>query len=1072
MMRPKTRSRGLMCALTSLLLLATGFGLGPVRARAAKRPSVASYDTSLYGAMKWRNIGPFRGGRVTAVAGVTSQPYVFYMGATGGGVWKTVDGGLTWKPISDGFFKTGSVGAIAVAESDPNVVYVGMGEACPRGNFSHGDGVYKSEDGGKTWKHMGLDDTQQIGKVVVHPKNPDLVYVAALGHIFGPNQERGVFRSKDGGKTWQKVLYVDDKTGAVDLAMDPTNPRVLYAAFWQVRRTPYSLESGGPGSGLYKTTDGGDTWTLLKKGLPKGIKGKIGVTVSPVNPDRVWAIVEAKDGGVYRSDDAGKSWRRVNSENKLRQRAWYFSHIYADTQDPETVYVLNLQVQKSTDGGRTFKPVRVPHGDTHDLWIAPNDHLRMINGNDGGACVTYNGGKTWTSLDNQPTAQFYHVITDNQFPYRVYGAQQDNSTVSIASRTSGFGIGRADWYPVGGGESGYIAPDPKDPNIVYAGSYDGYLTRYDHRTKQLRNITVWPDNPMGWGAAKLKYRFQWTFPIVISPHDPNTIYVGANVLFKSTNEGQSWKQISPDLTRNDKSKQGPSGGPITKDNTSIEYYDTIFTIAESPRRKDMIWVGTDDGLVQLTMDGGKTWKNVTPKKMPEWGLVNMIEASPHDEATAYLAVTRYKLDDYKPYIYKTNDYGKSWKLVAEGIPEGAFVRVVREDPQRRGLLYAGTETGIYVSFDDGAHWQTLQLNLPVVPVTDLVVKNNDLVAATQGRAFWILDDLTPLHQLSDKVASSRMYLFKPRPTYRMRGGGGFHVPANIGQNPPNGVIVYYYLKEKPEAEVKLEFLDKDGKVIKTFSSKKKKKEEPADEFEAFFGRGRKAKVSKEAGMHRFVWDMRYPDAKKVKGQRAVLWAGTLRGPVAVPGTYQVRMTVGDQSVTQSFEIKKDPRLKTTQEEFQKQFDLLIAIRDKVSETHEAVNQIRDVRKQVKEVTERIKEMGDDASVIADSAKALLSELKAIEEELIQVKSKAREDPLNFPVKLNNKLAALTPVVASADAAPTEQAYAVFKELSAELDTQLTRLRQVIEVDVPAFNRLVRERNVPAVILKKSEVTLD
>ncbi|RMD91716.1 MAG: glycosyl hydrolase, partial [Calditrichaeota bacterium] len=627
----------------------------------AQKQATAKYDTSLYRAMKWRNIGPFRGGRVTAVAGVPSQPLVHYMGATGGGVWKTEDGGLTWKNISDGWFKTGSVGAIAVAESDPNVIYVGMGERSVRGNFSHGDGVYKSVDGGKTWKHIGLSDIRQTGKIIVHPRNPDLVYVAALGHVFGPSEQRGVFRSKDGGRHWEKVLFVDNKTGAVDLAMDPNNPRVLYAGFWQVSRTPWGLYSGGPGSGLYKTTDGGDTWKKLTKGLPEGVKGKIGVTVSPAKRDRVWAIIEAKDGGVFRSDDGGESWRRVNSERKLRQRAWYYTHIYADPLEPETVYVLNVQFHKSVDGGRTYKTIRTPHGDNHDLWIDPHNNKRMIEGNDGGAIVTYNGGETWTNEDNQPTAQFYHVITDNQFPYRVYGAQQDNSTVSIASRTTGFGIGRTDWYSVGGGESGYIAPNPADPNIVYAGSYDGLLTRYDHRTKELRNITVWPDNPMGWGAAKLKYRFQWTFPIIISPHDPNVLYVAGNVVFKSTNEGQSWKAISQDLTTNDKSKQGPSGGPITHDNTSVEYYCTVFSLVESPHEKGVLWAGSDDGLVHITRDGGQHWTNVTPKSMPKWALINNIEVSPHDPATAFLAVTRYKLDDFKPYIYKTTDYGKTWK---------------------------------------------------------------------------------------------------------------------------------------------------------------------------------------------------------------------------------------------------------------------------------------------------------------------------------------------------------------------------------------------------------------------------
>ncbi len=1062
-----------------LCVLLVGLFVVPMIQQAQAAPAkkaVAQFDTSLYRALKWRNIGPYRGGRVTAVAGVPGQPLVGYMGATGGGVWKTIDGGLTWKNISDGWFKTGSVGAIAVAPSDPNVIYVGMGERCVRGNFSHGDGLYKSEDGGKTWKHIGLSDSRQIGKILVHPKNPNLVYVAVLGHVFGPNEERGVYRSKDGGKTWEKILYVDNKTGAVDLSMDPSNPRVIFAAFWQVSRTPWGLYSGGPGSGLYKTTDGGDTWKKITKGMPEGPLGKIGVSVSPADPNIVYAIIEAKEGGVFRSDDGGETWRRVNKDRSLRQRAWYYTHIYADPKNPETVYVLNVQFHKSMDGGKSYKTIRTPHGDNHDLWIDPDDPNHMIEGNDGGANITFNGGKTWTEQDNQPTGQFYRVITDNQFPYRVYGAQQDNSTVSIASRTTGFGIGWKDWYSVGGCESGYIAPRPDDPNIVFAGCYGGTMTRYDHRTKQTINISVWPDNPMGWGAAELKYRFQWNFPILISPHDPNVLYAAANVLFKSTDEGMSWTPISPDLTTNDKSKQGPSGGPITHDNTSVEYYCTIFAVVESPHEKGVIWVGTDDGLVHITKNGGKTWTEITPKNMPKWSLINSIEVSPHDPATAYLAVTRYKMDDFKPYIYKTDNYGKSWKLLTDGkngIPADDFVRVVREDPKRKGLLYAGTETSVYVSFDDGKHWQSLQLNLPHVPITDMQVKDDDLVISTQGRAFWILDDLTPLHQLSDEVAKANVYLFKPRKTVRMGGFGGFRIPTNVGQNPPNGVMVHYYLKEKPKGEIKLEFLDADGNVIRTFKSKKKKKEgQPEDFFARFFGGGREPGVPKEKGMNRFVWDMRYPGASRVKG--AVLWAGELRGPRAVPGKYKVRLIVGDKSMEQEFEIVKNPNLKdVTQEDLQAQFDLLMKIRDRITDAHDAVNQIRDIKKQVNDLAKRVKGT-DNGKAVADAAKELVKKLSTIEGEILQVKSKSRQDPLNFPIKLNNKLASLARVVASADARPTKQSYDVFNDLSAQLDKQLTALDKVIKEDVPKFNDLVRQQNIPAVILKpnKKKTTSD
>jgi photosystem II stability/assembly factor-like uncharacterized protein len=1026
-----------------------------------------TYDPALYQAMRWRLIGPFRGGRVTAVAGVARQPFTFYFGATGGGVWKTEDGGLSWRNVSDGYFKTGSIGAIAVADSDPNVIYVGTGESCPRGNVSHGDGVYKSTDGGRTWTNVGLRDSRHIARIRVHPENPDLVYVAALGHVFGPNTERGVFRSKDGGKTWEKVLFVDDKTGAVDLSMDATNPRILYAAFWQVLRQPWTLISGGPGSALYKTTDGGESWTKLTTGLPQGIKGRIGVAVSPVNPDRVWALVEAEDGGLYRSDDGGRRWRLLNKERKLRQRAWYYTHVYADPKDADTVYVLNTAFYKSIDGGRTFDiTIRVPHGDNHDLWINPLNPLIMINSNDGGANVTFNGGQTWSPEDNQPTAQFYRVTTDNRFPYYVYGAQQDNTTVAIASRTTGAGIDRPDWYPVGGGESGHIAPDPRDPHIVYAGSYGGLITRYDHRTRQLRNITAWPQTMVGEAARDMKYRFQWNAPIVISPHDPKTLYHAAQVVLKTTDEGQTWQEISPDLTRNDKSKQDYSGGPITRDNTGVEVYGTIFALAESPRQAGVIWAGTDDGLVWVTRNGGRNWENVTPKELPEWGTVNAIEASPHDPATAYVAVHRYRLDDYRPYIFKTNDYGKTWTTITTGLPENDFVRVVREDPVRRGLLYAGTETGVYVSFTDGQSWQSLQLNLPVVPIHDLAIRDNDLIAATHGRSFWILDDLTPLHQMSDAVARADVYLFKPRTAYRMEGGSA-SLP-NMGQNPPNGVVISYFLKEAPRSEVVLEVLDERGTVIQTFSSQAPAEAAPpgsVPEFAEFFGLGpQPTRLPAEAGMNRFVWNMRYPDPLRVPG--AVLW-GNIQGPKAVPGTYQVRLRVGGKTLTQSFEIKKNPLLTTTAEDFQKQFDLLIRIRDAFSRTSDAILRIRDVKKQVQDLSERTKTL-PNSHRLAESTRALLTKLTAIEEELIQTKNESPQDPLNFPPKLNNQLATLYGVVASADARPTDSAVKRFEELTAQLDRHLSQLQQVLTRDLGDLNKLIRDQAIAPIIVPESK----
>jgi photosystem II stability/assembly factor-like uncharacterized protein len=1031
--------------------------------------------------LQYRSIGPYRGGRSAAVTGVPSQPFVFYYGATGGGVWKTTDGGINWESVSDGsVFGTGSVGAIAVADSDPNTVYVGMGESPIRGNVSYGDGVYKSNDAGKTWKRVGLEDTRQIARIRVHPKNPDLVYVAALGHVWGPNDQRGVFRSKDGGKTWEKVLSRGNKAGAIDLILDPTNPNIIYAGFWEVYRKPWTLESGGPGGGIFKSTDGGDTWTELTRnpGLPKGTVGKIGITVSPANPDRIWAIVEAEDGGVFRSDNGGSTWAKVNEERRLRQRAWYYTRIYADPKNADTVYVLNTGFYRSNDGGRTYTGIGVPHGDNHDLWIAPDDPNRMIESNDGGSNVSYNGGRSWTEQD-QPTAQFYRVALDNDFPYNVYGAQQDNSTVRIASRTTEGGIGTSDWYDVGGGESGWIAPSPKDSNIVFAGSYGGLTTRYDKRTGQLRDINPYPNNPMGSGADVLKYRFQWNFPLVFSPHDANKLYCAANVLFMSMDEGSSWQIISPDLTRNDKTKQASSGGPITKDNTSIEYYGTIFTVMESPVQAGTIWTGSDDGLVHVSRDGGKNWSNVTPPTniMPEWIQINSIDASPHDAGTAYVAATMYKFDDNKPYLYRTTDYGKTWKKITNGIPDTTFTRVIREDPNKRGLLYAGTETGMYVSFDNGEHWQSFQLNLPIVPITDLAIqkREKELVVATQGRAFWILDDLPLLHQMMDAGglnAVSETRLYQPKESYRMPGGGGFPLgpTATVGRNPANGVVVYYSLKAKPASDVDLEFLDSAGKSIRKFTAKAKADAAaaappPQPAGEGFFGGGGAAPpVPVDVGLNRFVWDTRYPDAVRFPGM--ILWAGETRGPRLPPGNYQVKLTVDGKSYTQPFEIKADPRLTTMPGDYAKQLELGLKIRDKLTETHNAIIQIRDVRKQVEDLLKRVAGQ-PNFKVINDAGTALNKNLTAIEEALYQTKNQSSQDPLNFPIRLNNKLAALGGVVASAESAPTAQSYAVYDEVVAGIDAQLQKLAQLMRSDVPAFNQLVRDQNIPAVVVKPS-----
>jgi photosystem II stability/assembly factor-like uncharacterized protein len=1055
--------------------------------------------------LQYRLVGPFRGGRVVAVAGVVGQDNVYYFGSTAGGVWKTTDGGLNWKPIFDKTKDASpAIGAIAVSESDPNVIYVGTGEACIRGNIVGGNGVYKSIDAGKSWKFVGLADTHAIGRLAVNPRNPDIAFVAALGHPFGDNEERGIFRTQDGGKTWQKVLYKDAKSGGIDVVFDPSNSNILFAALWQARRTPWSLDSGGPGSGLYRSVDGGTTWKELKAhGLPEGILGRIGVTVSGANPNRVWAVVEAEKGGIYRSDDGGDTWHLMTDDHRFRQRAWYYSHIFADPKSEDTVYILNTAAYRSNDGGKTFSRLRAPHGDNHALWIDPTNPKRLMNGNDGGATISTDGGDTWTTVYNQPTAQFYHVTTDNRFPYYIYGAQQDNTTLAIASASAEGAIDRPDWYSVGGGESGYIAPDPTDPEIVYAGSYGGDITRHDHRTGEEQAINPWPVNPIGWAAGDVKHRFQWTEPIVFSPHDPKTMYFAGEVLFKTTDGGMSWTIISPDLTRNDKSKQASSGGPITKDNTGVEVYDTIFSVVESPVQKDLIWAGTDDGLVQLTRDAGQHWENITPKAMPEWGTVSMIEASSRDAGTAYLAVERHKSDDFAPYVFKTADFGKTWNKLVTGLPANDYVHAVRIDPRRPNLLFAGTEQGMYVSYDDGGHWQPLQLNLPPAPVNDLVIKNNDLVVATHGRSFWVLDDISALEQYEDSIPQQEAHLFTPAVANHTAFRGSFFAPSgSVGKNPPAGAVIDYWLKtslkkkdeEKPTAlaagaegtpakteaptpsssdnkkddadeapKITLEILDSSGKVIRKYP----KKEEPGgDEEEDFFSRDHNAgSLPADAGLNRFVWDLRYEGATKVP--KAPLWGGNTDGPEALPGAYQVRLTVLGKSYTAPLEIKADPRLKLGQEDLAKQFDLLLKIRGKVTETDETVIQIRDLRDQFKAIDLRLKN-DPRGKVIADAGKALDKKMTEVEEALIQTKAKSGQDVLNFPVRLNNHLVALSGVVGSADSAPTKQSYEVFDMLSKDLDEQLTKWKTIVSTDLATYNDLVKKQEVPAVMLKEPE----
>ena len=873
-------------------------------------------EEKVFKGMKYRLIGPFRGGRSLTAAGIPGDPTTYYFGATGGGVWKSTDGAMTWSSVFDKE-GTSAIGSIAVAHSNHNVVYVGTGEACIRGNISHGDGVYKSLDGGKTWKNVGLKDTRAIGKVIVNPLNPDIVFVAALGHPYGPNSERGIFRTMDGGKTWEKVLYKDENTGGIDVAFDPHNPNILFAALWQARRTSWSMTSGGPGSGLYRSSDGGTTWKRLEEhGLPKGPYGKIGVAVG-ANSDRVYALIEAHntDGGLYRSDDGGESWNFVNPSHSLWQRPWYYMHVIADPRDENTLYIMDVDAYKSTDGGHLFNKVKVPHGDNHGLWIDPMNTRRMIASNDGGVTVTLDGGKNWSPQDNQPTAQFYHVITDTATPYRVYGPQQDSGTVAIVSRSDDGSISHSDWYDVGGGEAGYIAPYPPNPNVVYAADYQGLITRYDRHIGQVKAITEQPELSDAHGAANLEHRFQWTAPVMISPHDPNTLYHAGESLFKTTDGGVHWQAISPDLTRNDKSKQKVSGGDITLDDSGTEYYDTIFALAESPITKGLLWVGTDDGLIQLTRDEGKTWTNITPKDMPEWSRISQIDPSPFDAGTAYVAVDRHQFDDLHPYIYKTSDYGKTWTRLGQGIADNAFVRVVREDSKKKGLLYAGTETGVYVSFNDGANWRPLKLNLPTTPVHDLVIKNDDLVVATHGRAFWILDDVSPLRQFSDDVAQKDAFLYAPATAYRIQAGasGEKHPSKRVGQNPPAGAVIYYFLKDAPknDSEAKMEILDASGKVIRTYSSSEYESlEEPADPDD----KKPEKELKPEAGLNRFVWDLRYDEAHHVPGYYLYEYGSGARGPVAVPGHYQARLTINGKSQTTGFDLKLDPRVKVSQED--------------------------------------------------------------------------------------------------------------------------------------------------------------
>ncbi|MBC7884537.1 MAG: glycosyl hydrolase [Saprospiraceae bacterium] len=1008
--------------------------------------AITTIDPALYSSLKWRHIGPFRGGRSCAVSGVSGKPNLFYFGATGGGVWKTLNGGRTWENISDGYFG-GSIGSITIAPSDPNVIYVGGGEKTVRGNVSSGSGLWKSEDAGKTWISCGLHASRHIARVRVHPTNPDIVYAAVLGDLFKDSDERGVFKSVDGGRSWKKVLFANASAGAVDLCIDPSNHRILYASTWNVRRTPYSLSSGGDGSGIWKSTDSGNTWTNLSanEGLPKGIWGISGIAVAYNNNQIIYALVENENGGVFRSDDGGKIWQKQSDDRSLRQRAWYYSRIYTDTKDDHTLYVLNVNYHKSLDGGKTFKSFEAPHGDHHDLWIAPEDPKRMIMADDGGAQITYDGGETWSTYHNQPTSQFYRVVTDDHFPYRIYAAQQDNSTIRIAHRSQGSSITEKEWEETAGGESAHISVDPSNPEIAYGGSYGGYLTRINHKTGSVRSINVWPDNPMGHGAEGMKYRFQWNFPLFFSRHNPKKLYAASNHLHLTTDEGRTWQLISPDLTRAEKEKLVASGGPITKDNTGVEYYATIFAVNESPVKEGVIWAGSDDGRLHVTTDGGSQWTDVTSAMMPKYLMFNCVEPGRYDPATCYVAGTMYKSGDYHPYLFKTKDYGKTWKKMVAGIPDEHFTRVIREDQSIKGLLYAGTEQGMYISYDDGESWHSFQMNLPIVPVTDLTIKNNNLIAATQGRSLWMIDDLTVIHQ-SLHQRKSDIVLYKPMDTYRIGGRQNLENKTE-GTNHPGGVMTHFYLHEFDQLKdtVLLTYFEENGDTIRTYSN---------------FAKEERDKLKVQKGGNIFTWRMDYPPAKKFDGM--ILWWGSLSGPVAGTGKYKVGLSVRKQWMEQEFNIIISPVSEGSDEEIKNQFDFLKSVNDKVSEAHQAIADIRSLKLQIKSYAEKINDAG-----IKDFISTLDSMVSLVEKNLYQTQNKSGQDPLNFPIRLTNKLAHLNSLMSMGDNdfGPTASMIQVKDELASLIDKELKAWYHVKDHMLVELNSKIKEKALDVIILK-------
>ena len=1008
----------------------------------------ANTDSILLNKVKFRSIGPFRGGRSAAVAGDLKYKNTFYFGGTGGGVWKTIDGGSNWKNISDKFFG-GSIGAVAVAPSDNTVLYAGEGEPTLRGNVSEGFGMWRTDDGGRNWKKIGLDDSRHIARIIIHPKNPDIVWVAAIGHLFGPNDERGIFKTIDGGKTWKKVLYVNSQTGCSDLIMEPGNPSILYAGTWRVQRTPYSLESGGDGGGIWKSIDGGETWKNISanKGLPKGLWGITGITVSPSNTDKLYALIENKDGGLFVSNDAGESWTLQNSENNIRQRAWYYSKVFVDPKNDNLVYVLNVDFLKSTDGGKTFKTINTPHGDHHDLWLDPEEGNRMIIADDGGAQVSFDGGTNFSTCMNQPTGQYYRVSTDNHFPYRILGAQQDNSTVRILSRSAGGEITQNDWQETAGAESGYVIADPLNPDVVYGGNYSGYLSRLDHKTGENRAVSVWPNDPLGGGIDVSKYRFQWNFPVFFSPHNPKKLYAAGNKLFATENEGASWKAISGDLTTDDKTRQRSSGGPITKDNTGVEVYCSIFTATESALEKDVLWTGSDDGLIHISKDGGQTWINVTPPAAGKWMMWNCVETDPFEKGKAYFVGTKYKSDDFTPYIFKTTDYGKTWVKITNGIAATHFARCMRADKKVKGLLYAGTEYGMYISNDDGGNWKPFQLNLPIVPITDITIKENDLIVATQGRSFWVLDDLTIVQQKTAEIINKAMHVFDVNDAYRYEGNQDLQA-KNAGINPPNGSVINYYLKNIADSPVvSIEILDQDKKQVKLFAVNAKEKAN---------------KIDVNKGMNQFVWDMQYAAAEKIEGQ--ILWHGTVPGPKAAPGKYFYKIKADKDSAEGSFMIKANPVYKATQQDYEDQMNFLLAIRDKFNAIQKANKNIADLRKQINDFTD--KQGKKLPASIKSQADTIIKQLTTIEEALHQTKAKSDQDVLNYPIRLDDKLAGLYKFASSGNTAPAQQGKETFAELSAQTDVQLNKLKQLLEEELPKLNQQIRDKLLPAIGLKE------